>query len=302
MPMRNFFCSHLLVLMVMLSLCAHARGSSWETPGEVCQILDRPAKPVWNANMALIPARRFSGYGKTEFIEFDGSAEIAYYRDVLMGDIDVDVGLALSLFPDSAGLQFPDQLMWLAADAGWTWRYVNGAALQVRVAPGIYSDAEEISSSAFSMPLSVAGVYIFNSSLSGTAGLQLRPGWELAAMPIVGVAWEISNQVRLEAMLPESRLVVAVDDLLQLHAGFAWNNTTYAIKEKGSYDRKHVTLEDYRTSVGATYLLVDELHLVGELGYVYKREVEFDRVPSGSSNDASIDSTPYVRFGIAGPF
>ena len=81
-----------------------------------------------------------------------------------------------------------------------------------------------------------------------------------------------------------------------------WNNTSYAIRDKSTYDRKQITFEDWRANFGSTYLLSDGFHLVGELGYVFNRTVEFERVAEGEDSNVNIDSTPYIRIGIAGPF
>ena len=300
MKYRSGLPLYLLTLLIPLSI--FAQDSTWETSLPECQILDNSVEPVWSINLGLIPDRRFSGHGKAEMIELDADYELGYYRDVFTGDIDLNINCDLTILPDSARLALPDQLMALALDVGWTWRYLNGSAIQVRIAPGIYSDFEEFGGGAFSIPMSIAGIYAFNSNLSGIAGLQFRPSWELAVMPIVGAVWEISDQARLEAMLPESKLTVIVDDLWQIFGGIAWNNTSYAIRDKSTYDRKQITFEDWRANFGSTYLLSDGFHLVGELGYVFNRTVEFERVAEGEDSNVNIDSTPYIRIGIAGPF
>ena len=292
----------LCLLTLLMPLSVFAQDSTWETSLPECQILDNSVKPVWSVNLGYIPDRRFSNHGKAEMIELDADYELGYYRDVFTGDIDLNVDLDLTILPDSARLDLPDQLIALALDVGWTWRYLNGSAIQVRIAPGIYSDFEEFGGSAFSIPMSIAGIYALNNNLSGIAGLQFRPSWELEVMPIVGAVWEISDQARLEAMLPESKLTVIVDDLCQVFGGIAWNNTSYAIRDQSAYDRKQITFEDWRTKIGAIYLYSDGIHLVGELGYVFNREVKFERVSAGDDRSINIDSTPYIRIGIAGPF
>ncbi len=231
----------------------------------------------------------------------DGAWEVGYFRDVLLGDIDVALDFDGMLILSSADLQLPDQLIALSAEVAWTWRYVNGTALQVGATPGIYSDMEELNFRSFAVPLSVAGVMTLMPELSAIGGLHVRPGFERLLMPIAGVVWQPCDWLRVEATVPEARVLYHWDSQWSVHAGWAWESTTYSIREKGDYNRKKLSFESYRTAVGATYAFSDALRVTGEVGRLTERNVEFKTAPVGMDEEIDIHDELFVRVGIGGP-
>ncbi len=268
-----------------------------------CQILDRHLDNAYEILLEVVPASDFTGYGESGVLEFGAEwRRVAFFRDFLMADLDLDLDFNSIIFLKSAGLKLPDQLLELSMDAGWTWRYVNGSALQVRVRPGIYSDIEKIDSDAFFLPFSCAGIGAFHPKLSGIAGLELRIGFEREVMPILGLEWEISEWLRLRAGLPESRLTCFFDRYWRSYLGLDWRSDTFSIREKGSFDRDTITIEDFHAYWGLSYSLTDEIQLIGEIGSIFSRGVEFGRQEEESDDSVDIDKQVFLRMGIGGPF
>ncbi len=294
-----------LAYLLLLSLGAShvwAQASSWNTTASRCQILDEPPSPAYTLGLSYIMNSRFNGYGQSRIAKIDGSLELGYFHDVYCGDIDVGLDLDTTLFLGSAQLQLPDQLVALAVDAGWTWRYINGSAVQVRVAPGIYSDIEELALNSFALPFSVAGVMTFHPTLSGIAGVQMRPWFERFFMPIIGAVWAPADWLRIEATLPEARICYRWDEMWSAHVGWAWESTTYRIREKGSYNRKQITLESYRTAAGVTYSPRDDRRITGEIGLLSNRSIEFEHAAAGLDSDIDVSDEWFFRVGVVGPF
>ncbi len=294
-----------LSCLFVLSLCAGqavAQGYSWDKVAPSCQILDKNQTPSYSVDLSYIADSDFSGYDSSRFMELNASLELGYYYDVLEGELDMALDFDGTWLLSSAGLQLPDQLVVLALDAGLTWRYMNGVALQVRVAPGIYGDFEEVTIENWNMPISVAGVKRFNSDVSAIAGVQVRFGFERELMPIVGVVWAPSDWLRIEATLPEAKAVYYFNDVWSANVQWAWESMTYNIREKGDYDREKVTFESYRTSLGATYSISDSLKLTGDIGMLRGRGVEFKRTADDMDNSIDISSEAFARVGLAGPF
>jgi hypothetical protein len=292
---------HLLLLTVGVSH-AWAQASSWHSSSEVCQILDQSPDPAYTLGLTYIADSRFRGYGSSRFAQLDGSMELGYYHDLYCGDIDLQLDLDAMLLFSSADLQLPDQLVALALDAGWTWRYINDLSLQVRIAPGIYSDIEELAFRSFTMPISVAGVLTVSPELSATAGFQLRPRFDRVLMPILGVVWVPADWLRVEATLPEARVLYYYDDEWSAHFGWAWESMTYSIREKGDYNRRRITFESYRTAVGVTRTLPDELRLTAEIGMLLDRSARFERTPAGMPEHIDVEDELFLRVGVGGPF
>jgi len=291
-------------LGVSLLLGADALAEVWpsEEDSWPCQILDTMPEPVYRIGLGYVPESRFKGYGKTDFLEIDGDWAFAYYRDVFCGDIDLNLRFDAMVLFGSAGLQLPDQVGKIALDAGWTWRSREGTAAQIRLLPGLYSDLEEIDAEAFSLPFSLALIRAFNPCLSGIAGVEIRPDFDRIVMPLVGIEWEIWEAVRLEARLPESRLVYFVTQDWSTYLGFEWQSMSYALRKQGWYDRKLITFEDFRIWWGLAHFISDELQLIGEVGSTFERSVEFEGEILDLDNDVHISKATFVRFALSGPF
>ncbi len=267
-----------------------------------CQILDAVTEPIYEVGLSLTPSSDIGESGSSAFVELDARWDFAYFRDVLYGDLDLGLDFSGILVTDSAGLQLPDQLVRLNVDAGLAWRYVGGTALQFRMKPGIYSDFEEVSADALACPASLALVQSFDPTVSGILGLELRPSFETKIMPLVGVAWQPVDMLRVEAGLPRSRLSCVFNSAWSGHLGFEWSNISYQLREKGNFDRKRLEVEDFRFTIGATRLLSDALQVTAELGHLFDRQLEFRYTAEDLPRKVEVEDSIYLRVGVGGPF
>jgi hypothetical protein len=265
----------------------------WRRSSYSCQILDKIV-PTYSLSLSYLPNSDFEGAGDTDMIEMRAAWEFAYFRNVLGGDMDLHAEFEDTVFPSGAGVNMPSQAGIVALDAGWTWRYANGVSLQTRLAPGFYTDMDESGSDAFSMPVSVMVIRSFNRHISGLAGLEYRADFDTVVIPIFGIEWEISEMFRVEARIPESRLVCYMNPDWTAYGTFAWRNTSFMLEDS----REMMTLEDFRTTFGLSYRLSDTFMLAGELGRAFNRSVEFDE----GGRETDIDRTLFLRVGISGPF
>lgn len=291
-------------VLIMLAVCALVRGATTQAADEVphCAILDDRHAPLYEIGVTFTPQQRFEGYGHSAVVEFDVDWEFAYFRDILWGNLDLHFQIQSALFMDSTRLQLPDQVAMIGLDAGWTHRRPSGMAVQVRAQPGVYSDLEEIGSDTLYVPFSCALIQAFTPQLSGTAGLELRFGFDREIMPIIGVDWRISDLFELEARLPRSRLIYLISNNWNTEMGFSWENTSFSLREKGSYNRRQITLEDLRAYWSITRSVSDGLQLTFELGRVFSREVDFARNVENLESNVDPDAGAYVRVALGRPF
>ena len=291
-----------LVLVLALSAVVSpvARGQDLDIPH--CQILDVLSDPLYEVGLTVIPNSRYRGHGSSASFELDGQWEVAYFRNVLGGDVDAALRGRTTVFFDSAGLDLPDQLLRLAIDAGWTRRLPTGVSFQARVQPGLYTDIEKVDGDAVSLPFSLSVIRSFNPGLSGILGLSIRPGFDLVVMPLLGLEWEAAETLRVEAGLPSSRITWFAFDRVMTYAGLDWDNTTYYVEDGRQYARDEMTVEDFRLYWGLTWRLSDQLHLSGELGEVFARNVEFDGRGAIPDDSADVEDRAYVRLAVLGPF
>jgi len=269
-----------------------------------CPILDDTSAPFYEIGVGYIPEARFEEYGDAGVLEFNADWEFAYFRDIAYGDVDLKFKFRSSLFLDSTQLQLPDQVAVIAVDAGWTGRRSDGMAFQVRAQPGVYSDVEDLDADTLYMPVSCALIRTFDPQLAGIVGLQLRIGFDREIMPIIGVDWEIADFLELEARLPESRLICAFNREWTSELGLGWQDTSFSLREKGSFDRQQISLADFRWYWGLTHRASDDLLLSFEVGSVFNRQVRFKRDAEGSDLPRDIDpsNAAYVKFALGCPF
>ena len=296
-------------LAVLVALWSAAPGLAQVRPlpatsADHCQILDSMTEPLWEVGLAFISESRIDNFADTAMTELNAGGEFAYFHDAFGGSIDLNLVLDVILFRGSGGIQLPNQLVQLAVDSGWSVRYANGWAGLVRLAPGLYSDLESLDAQAFNAPLTLAAIRAFDPSLSAIAGIQIRPGFERVIMPVIGCEWEINDAWRLAAKLPESELIYYIDDLWSAHAGFTWNNMTYAIREKGSFDRESLTVEDFRLWTGVTRQISNQFQITADIGHVFKRSLEFGKNEEDLGIDSAMDveSSAFLRLALGGPF
>jgi hypothetical protein len=293
-----------ICLCLVLSCCGAARAGTQPImlgQGE-CQILDAVTEPIYEVGLSIVPNSSVGESGDTALVELDARWDVAYFRDVLYADLDLAFEFSGILVTDSAGLQLPDQLVQLNLDAGLAWRFVGGTALQFGLKPGIYSDFEEVSADALAFPSSLALIQSFDPTVSGIIGLELRPSFETKIMPLIGVAWQPLDVLRVEAGLPRSRLSCVFNNAWSGHLGLTWNNVSYQLREKGDFDRKRLEVEDFRLYAGATRRLSDLLQITGEIGHRFDRQFEFRYTTDDLPRKVEVEDAFYIRVGVGGPF
>lgn len=222
---------------------------------------------------------------------------LVFLKDVLGGDLDLRLRTALTILDDGGGVDLPSQLAYITANIGWVAGNREELSFELRAAPGIYSDLEEISGEALDVPFSLAFRKVLDSELAAILGLQIRPGFTDQVMPLAGVIWDPSEPIRVAICLPESRVTWEPSSAFRAYLGFEWENMSYALHD----DYEQVTLEDFLLSLGMAVDVGAAAGLELEVGKVMNRTIEFDEAGSFSTDQLEVDSATFVRFGLFGP-
>jgi len=268
-----------------------------------CQILDNDVTPIYGAHLSLVTSAGFGDYGDSGIVELGGYWDGPYFRDVLFGcDIAASLDADFKFFTGDADVDLPGIAAAVAMDIDLILRYSGGTSFRVGASPGIYSALDGFGGNSFDMPLSVAMIQSFSPAASGIVGMQVRPRFLTKVMPIVGVEWQVVDELRISAMLPESRLTWYVVPDWNTHVGFEWNNMSYALNEGGEFDREQMEVEDFRLTIGVTHRLSDELQLTGELGTVFGRGVDFKEDIEGIDSSLDVEDGVFIGFAVGGPF
>ncbi len=291
---------NLLRIACLISLAgpvlAASPSDSWYRGATRCPILDVRRDPVYTLDLGLVLPSDVENGESLSLMEWDIQADLLYFREVLLGDLDIRLRFQSVIPLNGGGLKLPDQLLAVSLDNRWTWRYVNDTAFQWRFEPGFYSALESLSLESLAMPMTFAGIKTIDSTLSAVAGISLRLGFEREFMPVAGVVWQPTTDFRLEAMVPESHIIYYVRPGWGLYARWAWESMTYRLPDD-SHARTRITFESKRLALGLTREINPEFRVGGELGVVNGREIEF-----GRGGTADVDPTAYLRVGISGAF
>ena len=210
-------------------------------------------------------------------------------HDFIGGDLTADLHLkGLGFIDDAKYETLPYVFIEADIDVCFVWRFVNGVSLELGARPGVYGDPENFDASLFGYPLRGALYYSFSPELAVRAGAEVRPGWDMAVMPLVGLGWAPSEYFRLEAAVPRSLAVVHLGPF-DLFGAVQWDNVTYAMEDKGPKP-EDVTIDDWRVCGGLTIDLV-AFRIGAEAGYIMGRE--FKAEGSKGSGTIEIKDSPY---------
>lgn len=268
-------------------------------PNLYSPLLDADTEPLgWFSIMHAVAADVDSSPKDLDVFEIDSRYNLVQWRNALGGDIGIDLRLRSVIFGGSAGFtHMPTALLELPLDFNWTWRYLNAFSLEIGARPGIYADAESLGDG-FGVPFRGVLYYAVDPELSWMLGMEVRPGWDLVVMPLVGLGWEPSNFFHLILACPTSKASLRLGPV-SLYGTFAWRNTTYGMSgKKGEPD--DLTFEDLLLGGGVTVAFTENFRLGLEAGRLFERTL----LAAGDSREdkLGLDDTFYWRLTLGGAF
>lgn len=258
--------------------------------------LDSWPETEYEFGLAVIPTTKLENdLGDTAQTEIDAKGMILKSEPFLQGLIDVGLVLDAVTFGDSTRIDLPGQLLHLGTDVDATWRYTGDYALQFGVRPGLFSELEAIGTDAIYIPFSGYFLKRLGPDLSGIAGLEIRPSFELGIMPTLALDWAVSDSMLLRFGLPESRLDYAITDDLGAFLHIEWENTSYKLDDDALFSRETMTLEDIAIAGGATKELGNGMDIGGELGLRVMRSIQFEVFGPEGVDDIDVDDAFFAR-------
>ncbi len=261
--------------------------------------LDPPVEPLrWFSLMYIPGAGTDRNAEEVSLIEIDSRYNLAQWRNLLLGDLDVNLRFKSLLFLDDADLAImPTGLIELPLQADWTWRYLNGLSFQVGARPGLYADAEALGDG-LALPFHTEFYYTVNPQFSWLLGAEIRPGWNMPFMPLVGLGWEPTDAFRLIFALPESTALLQVGPFGILGTA-GWRNTSYGMSgEDGDPDL--LTVEDIKLGCGLQVAFGESFNLRLECGLLVNRSLTAEN--DAGEDTLDLDNAPYFRAVFGGSF
>lgn len=274
-----------------------SRRSTHIPPHLYSVILDSPTVPMYRYQLGTISSAQFGEDGQSGQIELDANHNLAYFVNVMRGDLDVGLTLHTTVFTSKFDARFSRYVTRLALDTGWTWRFLNGQSFEIRAYPGFYGAFDAAISDLAAVPLRLLLHRAIHPDLAGVVGVEIRLGWDRAFLPMGGIVWEPYPHLRAELMLPRSRASLMLGPAT-LFANAEWRNWSYAISED-EHGARQISFDEYALSLGAGWRFTDELELTVEFGRLIDRTLDTD---SAEDRPTDIGDATLIRLALIGPF
>lgn len=273
---------------------------AWPTPAfawyesDYCQILDRMEEPIWHGYIGYASRAQIRGFKKTAMTEFGAGGGLLYFRTDF-GEIDLKAAVDSILFTRSGGVELPGHISAARLNLSYVLRLDHGYAVRLGIEPGFYSEIEYISSDHIFYPFSLHGIHAITPDLSALAGLNFYPGFDRLIDPRVGVRWNISDYLLLDAFYPKTEIVFRPTLDWSARAGVEYrNNMEYHLKKRD--DRKHLIMDETRLYFGVEKLITHQVQVMFQAGRLVNRSLDFRRF----EREKDMDDAFFFRIGVGG--
>jgi hypothetical protein len=220
---------------------------------------------------------------------------------------DARVGLEWQRFDfgTPAMTPIPDSVQAVALRLGLNWRFAPAWTAMVEIAPGLYTDFEDIGGSDANVPGGILFTWEQNPALTWMFGLRYDPYSEIPVIPGVGLRWRIDEQWTLSLVMPRPRIEYALTPEVTLFAGGDYRGGGFRVAEDFGrragdprLDDEILSYRELRAGAGLRVGLAERIHAVIEGGWVIDRRFVYDD-PKLQLNG---EGTPYVQVGISGSY
>lgn len=215
--------------------------------------------------------------------ELKASTTIVVPVPVFGSPLMISPGFGVSLLDRPAGMDIPSELYRVSANIMWMKQHSDRLSLMVGVAPGISSDFTA-TDGAFRIFGYGAATYQWKPTTQLIFGAAYTGRADIPVLPMAGLIWTPDDDTRLELTLPRPRLArrihwngaLAANAEDWVYLAGELGGGTYAVRRTAGFDDE-MTLRDFRLLVGVERKTALGLTGRAEIGYVFGREIEFDR-------------------------
>ena len=173
---------------------------------------------------------------------------------------------------------------------------------QVAVAPGVFSDFENLSGDAFRIPGRALAIYRKSPRATFTVGAVFLDRDDVRWVPAVGGIFKPTDRTTLELVLPRPRVVRQLWGDSPGAGGFGYvageyGGASWAVRRTAETGRRRddvATLSDFRLLAGFELKRDGRTGWLAETGWVFDRGLEF----KSGRGDADFDDAWLFRLGI----
>lgn len=193
--------------------------------------------------------------------------------------------------PRGPGVDLPEELYKVAIDVQGDFQITETLGISLGITPGFWSDFQSASGDDFRLPARVLGTYQVGNALKIAAGAVYTDNIRRNILPAGGVIWQIDDRLKLEALLPRSRLVYNLHSEWAIYAVVERSDTTWDIKTV--YGEEQFEYRDWRVMLGTQVDTFERFSFFVEVGAAFDRRFRFDIQPT-----MDIDDDFVLRTGI----
>ncbi len=169
---------------------------------------------------------------------------------------------------------------------------------QLAIAPSFFSDLQNTSNGAFRLPGRLLGFWKYSETLMFNAGVFYLDRDDLKWLPVAGIVWNYSDDLKFELMAPRPRIAwryshADCDEHWAYIVG-EFGGGTWAV-QRASGVNDVATLQDYKLMLGVEHKWDTVKSWWIEAGYVFNRRVEY----TSGIGDNDLSSSGVARVGMS---
>jgi hypothetical protein len=172
-------------------------------------------------------------------------------------------------------------------------------AMDAAVTVGYYSDFEQGSGDALRVSGRGIGVYESSPTTKWLLGVAYVNRAGASVLPVAGVIFEPQPDMRVEAIFPRPRVLWRMAGSVQndeqwVYLGGEFGGGVWSITRPSDGELDLLNYSDWRVLTGYERKVIGGLTRRFEVGYVFKRELEFE----SATPDVTLDDTLLMRVGL----
>ncbi len=177
----------------------------------------------------------------------------------------------------------PNTLQQISALIGFDYQIDEHWLMRMELAPGVYSDFEDLSWCDVNAPLLLGGSYLVDSDLQWFLGLRVDVRSRYWLVPAAGVRWKFADEWTLNLLFPNPRVEYELNKRVTFYLGGRMLGGTYRLADNfatshGMDPRANQAMLDFmelRAGPGVSWRALPVLTVEAEAGCMLYREFEF---------------------------
>lgn len=214
--------------------------------------------------------------------------------------VPLDVMAQNISFGELADTPVPDSIHTLSLSTGLAYQASEDLMLMGRFGGTVYRTSG-LGAKDIGLSAGLMGMWRYSPALTYVFGLMVNPDSDRRALPMIGVNWDINEQLRLSLMLPQPRLTYQPNKDWSFHVGAKMNGATFRTSETlgtrlgdTRYNGVLGSYSDIRVGAGLGHAFTPALSVEAEAGVSVSREIRYQRMGEA----VRFGPGPYLSLGV----